>query len=534
MRNRQASSISGVPGLGGAELGIPDLRRLDLLLAIVVAMVIISGVYARAVAIAEYGLWNDELHSIRLSDPARSVPELIEERVADEGPPLYHMFLYGIRNLGVGSEWGMRLVQNLLFVGGVLLLWTPLNSWSGVQSRLTQSAFLIGSYGLIYYSSELRAYSLVIALAIPQALLLLKIVFALEKNVGIPHRWMIPFVLVSVALSLMHYVAAVALGASFGLLAGVVLATGRIRDLLVVVAYGFAGCLPVVGWFVAMYDSSAVALVQLLGDPVFLARQIDRFLRLLGGSIVAALCLAMLIAAAAWTTARAMALEGREAPIELKAALWLGMFAGATWVFAYIFTFAIVPIVSMRNLLVTAPAIYLALGFVIGFWWNADDKVARAGIATTIVYFVVSAISNVFGFESQLLNSTQKRDWVASAELINGREECVGQPIVVLANRVGFYRHYIDSDQHIELIAIGTSTTSARAGDGRIEERVELSAGEVAQARERARSSSCDVKMWYVPTGFVSEEDALDLGSRILGAGSFRLERIGNAMLFRG
>ena len=534
MRNRHASPISGVAGLGGAELRLPDLRRLDLLLAIVVAIVIVCGVYARVVTIAEIGVWNDELHSIRLSDPARSVPELIEERVADEGPPLYHMFLYGIRKLGMGSEWGMRLVQNLLLVGGVLLLWTPLNNWAGVQSRLTQSAFLIGSYGLIYYSSELRAYSLVIALAIPQSLLLLKIVFALEKDEGVLHRWMIPFVLLSVALSLMHYVAAIAVGASFALLAGVVLASGRIRDLLVVGAYGLAACLPVVGWFVAMYDPSAVALVQLLGDPVFLARQIDRFLRLLGGSIPAALCLALLIAAAAWTTARALASKGREAPIELKAALWLGMFAGATWVFAYMFTFAVVPIVSMRNLLVTAPAIYLALGYVIGFWSNADAKISQAGIAVAILYFAVSATSNLLGFESHLLNSTQKRDWVASAELINGREQCAGQPIVVLANRVGFYQHYIDRDRDIELIAIGTATASARAGDGRIEERVQVSAGEVAQARERARSSGCDVKLWYVPTGFVSEEQAHDLGSRILGAGSFGLERIGNAMLFRG
>jgi hypothetical protein len=67
-----------------------------------------------------------------------------------------------------------------------------------------------------------------------------------------------------------------------------------------------------------------------------------------------------------------------------------------------------------------------------------------------------------------------------------------------------------------------------------MEERVAFTEREVAEARERTRSSDCAVKMWYVPTGFVAEEQALDLGGQILGAGKFRLERVGNAILFRG
>ena len=63
---------------------------------------------------------------------------------------------------------------------------------------------------------------------------------------------------------------------------------------------------------------------------------------------------------------------------------------------------------------------------------------------------------------------------------------------------------------------------------------MELLEDEAAQARERSRLSNCDVKMWYVPTGFVSDERALDLGAQILGAGRFELERVGGAILFRG
>jgi len=147
---------------------------------------------------------------------------------------------------------------------------------------------------------------------------------------------------------------------------------------------------------------------------------------------------------------------------------------------------------------------------------------------------LLSALSTLFEFESNLLNLTGKKDWIVSAGLINELEECVAQPIVVVANRIEFYRHYIDGSKNIDLIPIGTHAMAVRPGGAGIDERVELRDGEAAQARELTRSSNCGVKAWYVPTAVVSEQDAIELGEQILGAGNFRLERVGNAMLFRG
>jgi hypothetical protein len=519
-----------------ASVSFRSISKIDLyrILLGIACFAVAIGAYCRFRGITQIGMWTDEFHSIRLSDPMKSISHLVDERVGDEGPPLYHLFLYEIRKGGAASEVSMRLIQNLLFFATVLLLWTRINPVPGLLVRAIQSAFLLGSYGLIYYSSELRSYSLGICLAIPQSLLLVRVALALERGPKIPHHWMIVFALVSVALSLVHYVAAVAVGASFAVLAAVALAAGRMRGLLAVVTYGFATCLPVVGWFLASYDSTSGPLAHLLGDPAFLVRQVDRFLRLLGGSIAAALCLSMLIVAAVWSTARAVLSQGTQAPIEIKAALWLGAFVGATWVMSYAFTLAVVPIVSMRNLLVTAPAMYLALGWVIGFWSSSNAKVARTGVAMAILYLLLSAASNLFEFDSGLLNDEAKKDWVASAERINALEDCTGQPILVVAHRVGFYRYYLDGGKNIELVPIGIPHWATQPGVGRLEERVELLEGEAAQARERIRQSNCDVKMWHVPTGFVSEEQALDLGARILGAGNFSLERVGNAILFHG
>ena len=150
------------------------------------------------------------------------------------------------------------------------------------------------------------------------------------------------------------------------------------------------------------------------------------------------------------------------------------------------------------------------------------------------MYLLLSTAPNLFEFDSNLLNDEAKKDWAASAERVNALEDCAAQPILVVAHRVGFYRYYLDGSKGIELVPIGTPSWTPLAGDGRLEERVELLAGEVARAGELAGSTRCGVKMWYVPTGGVSDKQALDLGARMLGTGNFRLERVGNAMLLRG
>jgi hypothetical protein len=183
-------------------------------------------------------------------------------------------------------------------------------------------------------------------------------------------------------------------------------------------------------------------------------------------------------------------------------------------------------------LLVTAPAIYLALGSVIAFWASSKEKIAHAGVAVTVLYFVLSTPSLLLDRDPLKLNT--KKDWIASAKRINELQECVAQPIIVVALPVGFYRYYIDDSKSIDLVPIGTPRWTARPGDGEMQQWVELSDAEVAQARTVARSSGCGVKMWYVPTGFVSENMALDLGAQILDSGNFELERVGNAFLFRG
>jgi hypothetical protein len=529
-----ADRVGGRSKLSLAQRSAITRDGLRLALVCLACIAVAIGIDSRLASVAEPGLWYDELHSVvRLSDTSLSRSDLIQTRLSnDPTPPLYYLLLYELKKLGMDSEFQMRLVQNALFAAGVLLLWTRLNPVPGLVVRLIQSAFLVGAYGLIYYSSELRSYSFMILLAILQSLLLLRIAFALEKSGEVPHRWMIAFAAVSVPLTMVHYLGAIAVGTSFALLAGVLLATRRIPALMMIMAWGFLTCLPVTAWFLATHDFGAdIHPVGLLADPIFLVRQIDRFLRLVSGNIVAALCLSILIAGAAWTAVRALMRQDAGVSVELKAAQWLGSFALATWASAYALTFLVLPVVSMRNLLVTAPAIYLALGCVVACWLNSNQRIARAGVVMSMLYFVTSAASPLF--ESNLMDMYAKKDWVASAERINALAECAAQPILVVAHPVGFYRYYIDHGKRIELVPIGTPGWTARPGDGEMQQWVALSEGERAQARAVTRSSGCSVKMWYVPTGFVSENEALDLGAQILEPGHFELERVGNAFLFR-
>jgi hypothetical protein len=186
---------------------------------------------------------------------------------------------------------------------------------------------------------------------------------------------------------------------------------------------GLVTCLPVTARVLATQLSADNHPVGLLADPAFLVRQIDRFLHLLSGSIAAGLLLTILIAGAGWATVRAVMRQGAETPVELEAALWLGIFAAATWLIAYALTIVVLPIVSMRNMLVTAPPIYLALACVIACWSRANGRTARAGIAMTMLYILLSAASPLI--EHDPLKLSSKKDWIASAERINELDECV-------------------------------------------------------------------------------------------------------------
>ncbi|OOV46855.1 dolichyl-phosphate-mannose--protein mannosyltransferase [Leptospira kirschneri serovar Pomona] len=125
--------------------------------------------------------WEDELFSIRASS-ATSLNDLWNWMKDDPHPPLYQTLLY----------FWFQFLQPTVFVGRLLSaisgLLVPLAFYVFApvelkeRIRVSVSALLSLSTGLIYYSQELRSYSLLVLFCTIQLAFVLKLVYGKEKN----------------------------------------------------------------------------------------------------------------------------------------------------------------------------------------------------------------------------------------------------------------------------------------------------------------------------------------------------------------
>ncbi|EKR72702.1 dolichyl-phosphate-mannose-protein mannosyltransferase [Leptospira noguchii str. 2006001870] len=125
--------------------------------------------------------WEDELFSIRASS-ANSLNDLWNWMKDDPHPPLYQTLLY----------FWFQLLQPTIFVGRLLSaisgLLVPFAFYVLApvelkgRIKVSVSVLLSLSTGLIYYSQELRSYSLLVLFCTIQLTYVLKLVYGKEKN----------------------------------------------------------------------------------------------------------------------------------------------------------------------------------------------------------------------------------------------------------------------------------------------------------------------------------------------------------------
>lgn len=125
--------------------------------------------------------WEDELFSIRASS-ATSLNDLWNWMKDDPHPPLYQTLLY----------FWFQLLQPTIFVGRLLSaisgLLVPFAFYVLApvelkgRIKVSVSVLLSLSTGLIYYSQELRSYSLLVLFCTIQLTFVLKLVYGKEKN----------------------------------------------------------------------------------------------------------------------------------------------------------------------------------------------------------------------------------------------------------------------------------------------------------------------------------------------------------------
>ena len=143
-------------------------------------------------------LWLDEANSIRVAKLGQA--ELWAGHTEEYHPPLFYALLEYWLQFGE-SEANLRLPMAIAGAACVLLVYVFASELAGTGVALSAAAFTAFSPLLIWYSQELRPYSLLAALGLVGML-------ALRRLLIRPHLgWWLLFALVSTATLYLHYAA---------------------------------------------------------------------------------------------------------------------------------------------------------------------------------------------------------------------------------------------------------------------------------------------------------------------------------------
>jgi len=177
-----------------AKIGLLDRKTLLLFFTL-----LFFAVSMRLINLSD-GLWLDEIWSMIMSAPNKSIMDIINACKTDTHPPLFDLILYLFLNL-VGSDPINGRILSLIF--GILGIFATFFYTFRVSHRYSGAIIAFGlvslSYFHIYYSAEGRFYSFIYLLSLI-VLSHLYLFFAEKKK-----KHLIIFTVVAILLAYTHY-----------------------------------------------------------------------------------------------------------------------------------------------------------------------------------------------------------------------------------------------------------------------------------------------------------------------------------------
>src|SRR5471032_46521 len=150
----------------------PESSRLDELIApVCFGIATAIGLAAAFAGLTVSSLWQDELYTGWIVEPAIGWTVTVARALHDVGPPLYYLLLWPFVQLLGDGEIGLRLFSTLCAVASLLLFILGGASFFSLRARLFAAAMAAGSSYWFVQAQNARFYAL--ALLISTGLLLL-------------------------------------------------------------------------------------------------------------------------------------------------------------------------------------------------------------------------------------------------------------------------------------------------------------------------------------------------------------------------
>ena len=143
--------------------------------------------------------WTDELFSAETSSPSNSFSYMYKTTVADVHPPLYQTILWIWYHLFGFNEYAGRALSAIIGTLDVLAIYLLGKEFFNKEVGLYAAIIASMNYFLIYYSQEVRPYSLLLFLSTMSYLYLMKILTNYSK------KNFILYLLFTIALIYTHY-----------------------------------------------------------------------------------------------------------------------------------------------------------------------------------------------------------------------------------------------------------------------------------------------------------------------------------------
>jgi uncharacterized membrane protein len=316
-----------------------------------ILLVLFAVVFTHALLVAQNrSLWLDELLSIYFADPTQSLSSLLDARMRrDVHPPLYYVLLHFWMAAFGDHPTAVRLMSLVPVLLGTFIVWLV---WKRGLVRLPLGYFallIMTSLGLLYYSHEARAYSLLLLWGLLLTLLSVHFgQFSQSWPRGLPPWFAAALLAVSVLSALTHYFGLLYCGSVILTLTADRLWYRDIKSLISLCAIGLITLIVGVPWI--FYTISYLADV---GDEgLWIRNDIDylwRFVREVAKDIFSGNgALFLLIVWGAATHFRSL-LPRREIVLAVASVLLAITIAAAITVYE--------PVLVYRNMIVFAPAL---------------------------------------------------------------------------------------------------------------------------------------------------------------------------------
>jgi len=340
------------------------LHRLPAWLPLLLILLLAAGL--RLVGLEQQSLWNDELSTLVRAD-ADSLAALLRTGIIQDGhPPAYLTFMYFVERTLSREVWALRLPSA---IAGVLSVWMiyalarrlrPEDAARGRDEGLIAAALMAVLWAPVYYSQEARPYAFVILLALVVTYAYIPLLpLAGQRRPRM--REIVVYALAALLTAYTHYFGFVLVTIQAAGAVLLALITRRNRGPLIaaytLVALGYAP------WVVHLVGQVSSQFADPLPQPApgilldFLLHLFNNSRLMAGGAM-----LLWLAAGALWLWRTASAREPFAHIVRDTWATWLLL----AWlilppVLTVIESWLLLPIVTLRYLLVSLPPAYLLL-----------------------------------------------------------------------------------------------------------------------------------------------------------------------------